>query len=88
MSGVERNSRPAHRRRRRSVEPGARLLLQPAPRNLDIACSALAIAIAQITELQTVLPASHLTICRLPLSPCAKRLTSSPACWNTPPPIT
>lgn len=34
------------------------LLIQPAPRNLDIAGSALAIAIAQIAELQTVLPAS------------------------------
>jgi len=34
------------------------LLLQPAPRNLDIACSALTIAIGRITELQTVLSAS------------------------------
>lgn len=40
------------------------LLLQPTPQNLDIACSALAGAIAQITDLQTVLTASpsrHLT---------------------------
>jgi hypothetical protein len=31
------------------------LLLHPAPQNLDIACSALAIAIAQVGELRTVL---------------------------------
>ena len=34
------------------------LLLHPAPRNLDIACSALTIAIGRITELQTMLSAS------------------------------
>jgi hypothetical protein len=34
------------------------LLLHPAPRNLDIACSSLTIAIGRITELLTVLSAS------------------------------
>ena len=33
------------------------LLLEPTPRNLDIACSVLALAIAQVTDLQTVLAA-------------------------------
>ena len=33
-------------------------LLQPAPQNLDIACSALATAFAQLTELRKVLTAS------------------------------
>jgi hypothetical protein len=40
------------------------LLLQPAPLNLDIACSALALAIAQVTDLRTVLaapPSGNLT---------------------------
>ena len=31
------------------------LLLQPTPQNLDIACSALAVAISQVTEVQTIL---------------------------------
>jgi hypothetical protein len=34
------------------------LLLQPTPQNLDIACSALASAIAQVTDLQTVVATS------------------------------
>ena len=34
------------------------LLLQPAPQNLDIACSALALAIEQVTDLRTVLAAA------------------------------
>jgi hypothetical protein len=34
------------------------LFLQPAPRNLDIACGVLAKAIAQVTTLQTILTAS------------------------------
>lgn len=33
------------------------LLLQPVPQNLDIACSALALAISQVSDLRTVLAA-------------------------------